>query len=98
MNSAVAAYQATVEALAQKVAGGRRARQVGAEYDDLVQEGLIKVWQAFERGVTPSVEMIELRMWDWVKFIGRQRLGANPTPYEALLPLDDYRNVDPVEV
>lgn len=59
---------------------------MGAEYDDLYQEGLISVWQALERGVTPSIEMVENRMRDWMRYIGRQ----TPVPYEALLPLDDY--------
>ena len=84
MNGQVAAYRGLVASLARKVAGGARASQVGAEYDDLEQEGLISVWQALTRGVTPSAEIIENRMRDWVRYLGRQ----NPVPYEALLPLD----------
>ena len=66
--------------------------QVGAEYDDLAQEGLINVWQTIERGVTPSTEMIENRMRDYVRWLGSQigRGRDGSVPYEALLPLDEF--------
>jgi DNA-directed RNA polymerase specialized sigma24 family protein len=86
MNDQVAAYSGLVESLARKHSSGPRAAQVGAEYDDLYQEGLISIWQALERGVTPSAEMVENRMRDWARYLGRQ----TPIPYEALLPLEDY--------
>lgn len=86
MNARVGAYASTCAALAEKYSRGGRAKRMGAEYDDLYQEGLISVWQAFERGVTPSIVMIENRMRDWMRYLGRQ----TPVPYEALLPLDDY--------
>jgi len=88
MNARVSAYAGACAKLAARYAGGRRAQQVGAEYDDLYQEGLISVWQALERGVTPSIELIEFRMRDWMRYLGRQ----SPIPYEAMLPLDDYRS------
>lgn len=71
------------------------ALQVGAEYDDLVQEGLIQVWQSLERGVTPATHMLENRMKDYVRWLGTQvgRSRDGSTPYEALLPLDDFRGV-----
>lgn len=66
--------------------------QVGAEYDDLVQEGLINVWQTLARDVTPSADMIENRMRDYVRWLGNQigRGRDGSVPYEALLPLDDF--------
>lgn len=87
MNGRVAAYAGACSTLASKYSAGGRAKRMGAEYDDLYQEGLISVWQAFERGVTPSIVMIENRMKDWLRYLGRQ----TPVPYEALLPLDDFR-------
>jgi hypothetical protein len=94
MNGRVAEYRDLAESLALKIAGGTRAKQVGAEVDDLAQEGLIDVWQALERGVTPSAEMMENRMRSYVRWLGTQ-VGASRdgnVPYEALLPLDDYRS------
>lgn len=67
MNARVGAYASTCEALAARIARSQAARQVGAEYDDLVQEGLIHVWLSLERGAHPSTEMIENRMKDWIR-------------------------------
>lgn len=83
-NEAVAAYKEHIENLARPYVG-----LGGAEFDDLVQEGMIHVWQSLARGIAPSSEQIENRMRDWVRYIRRQ----TPTPYEALLPLDDYESV-----
>lgn len=85
----VSAYRDLVQSLAERVAAGPRARSVGAEYDDLVQEGLINVWQTLQRGIVPSAAVIENRMTDWVRYLGR----SHPTPYETLLPLEDFANV-----
>lgn len=85
-------YAGLVDSLARKLSGGARAAQVGAEYDDLYQEGMISAWQALARGVQPSADMIENRMRDWLRYLGRQ----TPIPYEALLPLDDYSGVQAV--
>lgn len=82
MNDRVAAYRGLVESLARKFVGWN-----GAELDDLVQEGLINVWQTLERGVTPAAEIIEYRMGSYTKWLGRH----TPVPYEAMLPLDDFR-------
>jgi hypothetical protein len=66
--------------------------QVGAEYDDLVQEGLINVWQTLERDIAPSADMIENRMRDYSRWLGNQigRGRDGSVPYEALLPLDEF--------
>ena len=94
MDTRVRAYLALVESLAEKHA--QSDATAGAEYDDLVQEGLIDVWQALSRGVTPSAENIERRMIDWIRFQRRQRRGEIGS-YETLLPLDDYRVVQAQE-
>jgi hypothetical protein len=86
MNEQLRNYAGLLDSLARKLSAGPRAAQVGAEYDDLYQEGQIAIWQALERGVTPSAEIIEDRMKNWFRYLGRQ----TPIPYEALLPLEDY--------
>lgn len=90
MNSRVAGYRGLAESLARKYVGRNR-----AEYDDLVQEGLISVWQALERGVTPAAEIVAGRMQSYVEWLGAAKRGV---PYEVMLPLDDFQNlsVDPV--
>lgn len=47
--------------------------RAGAELDDLVQEGLIAVWQSLQDGITPSTAYIEMAMRIWVKKLRRQR-------------------------
>ena len=75
----MAAYQPKVEALAKPFSGIE-----GIEFDDLVQEGLIAVWQSLERGIEPSAEFIKNRMRDWVRYERRQL----PADYGDMLPLD----------
>ena len=72
MNDQVGGYSGLVDSLARKVAGTTRARRVGAEQDDLAQEGLLNVWQTLERGVTPSAEIIEHRMYDYIRWLSYQ--------------------------
>jgi hypothetical protein len=105
MNAQVGAYESTCAALARKIARTGRARRARAEYDDLVQEGRIAVWQALARGITPAAAQIEQRMMDWVRLMGGQigqwspqhrktddtTLPAQHVNYERLLPLDDLR-------
>lgn len=43
-----------------------------AEEDDLVQEGMIAVWVALESGVNPSAQVVQGRMVDYVRALGRQ--------------------------
>lgn len=80
INDQIAGYRGLVESLAHKFVGRN-----GAEYDDLVQEGLIDVWQSLERGITPAAEQIENRMKDWVRWLGRRE----PIEYGTMLPLDE---------
>lgn len=90
LNEGVAAYSDAVTSWARRYVGRN-----GAELDDLVQEGLICVWQTLEKGVTPSREVIEGRMKNWVRFLGRQV----PANYEDMLPLDlfedEYHELQP---
>jgi capsular polysaccharide biosynthesis protein len=92
INGRIAEYREAVEAIALRVSRGAVAIQVGAEYDDLVQEGLINVWQTLERGIAPSADMIENRMRDYSRWLGKQigRGRDGSVPYEALLPLDHF--------
>lgn len=94
MNRRIADYRDAVEAIALRISRGVVARQVRAEYDDLVQEGLIQVWLTLERGLKPSAQLIENRMVDYVRLIGTQvgRGREWNVPYEVLLPLDDFRH------
>ena len=98
----VASYEAACEALAKRFVGRNN-----AELDDLVQEGRILVWLSLARGIKPSTQMIENRMEDYVRWLGmldgkRRYAPENcegedcdelnaPVPYEAMLPLDDFR-------
>jgi hypothetical protein len=97
MDAAIAEYREAVQAIALRVSRGAVATDLGVHVDDLEQEGLIDVWQSLMRGVTPSADMIENRMRDWVRHeaaqLGRGRNGE-PIAYDALLPLDDFRGIE----
>ena len=98
LDTAIASYKPKVEAIAEKLANSPRSKRVGAEFDDLVQEGLLDVWQSLTRGITPSLATCELRMRDWIRYMARQKGEWLPAkgmeqhiPYDQILPLDDYR-------
>lgn len=79
-------YAGLVESIAKQLAGSKRAQAVGAEYDDLVQEGLIAVWKKLEQGVeVVGAEHIRDRMKNYMTWLGRK----SPIPYDEMLPLDD---------
>lgn len=65
INNELAALRPRVERLAI-----RYSRQ--ADFDDLVQEGWIACWQALEKGVHPTNEIIEGRMKNWLSYVRRQ--------------------------
>ena len=94
----VADYRDLVDALALRMSRTKRAQQVGADQDDLAQEGLIDVWKQLRRGVHPSAENIRLRMLDHLRWLGRQQ-GVGPrgapqhVPYS--LELEDDLPQDP---
>ncbi|MCZ2109520.1 MAG: hypothetical protein LC118_08125 [Dehalococcoidia bacterium] len=85
----MASYRGLVEALAEKVARSPQAKRVGAEYDDLVQEGLIDVWQALRKDITPSAQTCENRMRNWVKYLG----SHGRAEYGTMLPIEDVRDL-----
>jgi DNA-directed RNA polymerase specialized sigma24 family protein len=65
----VKVYLPLVESLA------RRFKGPFAERDDLIQEGLIDVWHALQKGVTPSQQHIMQRMRKWVNRQKRLKFG-----------------------
>jgi DNA-directed RNA polymerase specialized sigma24 family protein len=72
----VAAHKPRVESLAWRFVG-----LGGAEFDDLVQEGWIKVWLLLQEeddpAYIPSNLVIENAMKDWVRKCRRQGLGGH---------------------
>jgi len=86
MNDKVRAYADLVESIAVELSRSRRAASVGAEYDDLMQEGLIAVWIALESGVeTVGPQHIRFRMLNYMRWLGRH----GNEDYEQMLPFDD---------
>lgn len=86
-------YVGFVVSSATRLAGSRRARQAGAEYDDLYQEGLIAVWQSLQRGTNPLLP-VQNRMRDWIRFTVRLKKHDN-IPYATLLPIEELPSGDP---
>lgn len=66
-SSAIAAYDDLVSDLTRPFIG-----RFGAEYDDLFQEGRIKVFQALAKGQSPAKEHIVHGMRDWVRTLEHQ--------------------------
>lgn len=67
----IAAWRPRVEGIAKRLG------QKHAEFDDLVQEGLISVWVALANGVHPSDQMILNRMRMWIRTLRRQTYGRD---------------------
>lgn len=66
-SEAVAKYWPLVVSWANKFNG------VGtAEFDDLVQEGAIAVWQTLEKGHIPSNAVIVNAMRDWIRHVSHR--------------------------
>lgn len=78
----IRAYLPLVESHAARLSK----RRVGVEYDDLVQEGMVSVWQSLRRGVRPELAIVN-RMRDWIDFQARLRRNDS-APYGALLPIE----------
>ena len=90
VDQALETHRGLVESLAAKISASPGAKRCGAEFDDLVQEGMIAVWQTTERGHTADLQsVVSNRMRDWVKFLAHR--GANS--YAEFLPLDDFRDL-----
>jgi hypothetical protein len=85
-NAEVEGYLGLCESLAVTLAKpGTRGRN-GVEFDDLVQEGLIFVWQSLQRGVLPASKLVKGRMVDYQRWLGRR----GPTPYSTQLPIEAF--------
>lgn len=61
-----------VESLAHKYVD-KSGLYSGAEYDDLVQEGLIAVWKALDDERLPGRNTVEWAMMHWCRELSRQR-------------------------
>lgn len=59
----VAAYRPLVESVADRL--HRPGRYIWR--DDLVQEGLIAVWNVLQKGQKPNEKDVERRMVDWIR-------------------------------
>lgn len=78
----IAAYQQLVESLAM-----RYRNYPEADYDDLVQEGLISVWECLRRGNRPAAQVLQWNMLRWLAAQRRLRRGdAVAGMYLSLTP------------
>lgn len=55
-------------------------RRGPAEYDDLRQEGMISVWRALAKGVTPSRQQVANAMKSWSRYVHRWDQEQQPLP------------------
>ena len=91
MNAEVGKYKGLCESLARDLCKPGTRGTNGVEYDDLVQEGLLNVWQTLQRGIKPDAKLIRERMKNYVRWLGQKK--RNPVAYGQMLPLEDYRNL-----
>jgi hypothetical protein len=73
LSEAIKSYEVALLPLALRLRGGR----VGAEVDDLMQEGRMSIWHAIKNGKTPSLDIAFKRMQMWVRHLAPQ----NPADY-----------------
>lgn len=78
----LAAWRPRVEAIARRF-GTRR-----AEFDDLVQEGWIRVWNSLEQGEFPTDQQIRNSMRNWARTLRRQTYGRSERLVEKKDELD----------
>lgn len=78
-------YDNLLQQLARRIKG-RSPMVSGLETDDLEQEGRIAIWQCVEAGKTPSKQVIQGRMLNWVRFL---RQADKAVSYNELLPSGD---------
>ena len=55
----------------------------GAELDDLVQEGIIFVWQSLQRGIIPKEDLIRARMRNWCRTLEYQTRYTRARPEDT---------------
>lgn len=84
-SAGVAAYRQLVEDLAHRYVD----LSVMCEYDDLVQEGLIAVWNSLAVGRPPSAEYVRWRMRRWRTTMERQRKGDPIAEQDMYFRLQD---------
>jgi len=92
MNDQVAGYRGLVVSLADELGYGEhgwRSETALLSRDDLIQEGLINVWQTLLRGTTPSREVTLKRMLDYIRWARSKKNQA----YETANPLEDLRGI-----
>jgi DNA-directed RNA polymerase specialized sigma24 family protein len=77
-SEAVAEYKPLVEGMARRFSG-----VAGAEFDDLVQEGYLKVFLLLRDGKMVSKTAVKNAMRDWVRVCGRKGF-AYPMVQDAL--------------
>ncbi len=80
LSDQIKAYEKDLHPLALRLVG-----RDGAEYDDLMQEGYIAIWQCLIKGIVPSMTVVFGRMLNWIRHIRLQ----NPAAYYEILPLLD---------
>lgn len=86
-SEAVAAYRPLVESLANRFKG-----HDFADYDDLYQVGLIRVWKVLAQGRKPSRIVVEHAMRDELRRARRQgEAGFTPIPTDLE---DDFMSWD----
>ena len=88
MNAQVAEYRGLCESLASRFARPGQIARNGVEWDDLVQEGLISVWNALKEGKTPSSDYLLKRMQTYARDMGAQKRGGT-TEFKPLEENDD---------
>lgn len=79
LSVAIQSYEGALRPLALRLEG-----RDGAEYQDLIQEGRISIWQALSRDITPNLDIAMNRMKMWVRHLRPQ----NPGPYDDIERFD----------
>lgn len=79
----IAAYQSWLESIAWRFAGHPPAY---AEFDDLMQEGRIAVWESLQDGFRPSELVVIDAMREWVRRVTAQRFGHGSAGESVLAP------------
>lgn len=89
-NEHVTAYLQTVKSLARRYVD----RSILCEFDDLVQEGLIAVWESLCDSRPPSAEYIQLAMKQYRRKMRRLRKGDTLVDdFMYIPPTVDHRSV-----
>lgn len=82
-NSDIAAYLPLTRKLAVRYERYAWGIGVFAEYDDLEQEGRIRVWRTLQYGFPVSKKAVEDAMKDWIDKCRRQQGGSYAVSADA---------------